>query len=149
MRTFQSKLFFTAVSAAVIALAVAGVLFAITIRHQMDERIENTLVAEARFFSSSGQYSISDGTHTKMLFADIMSAWDTTCCGTKPGGIWWRTQHDSKVTAINAGAVVSASRLYERTKDAQYLSFAQKVEQCDTRVIERDGSRDAVEGESD
>ena len=45
---FQTKFFFAALSAAMIALAVAGVLFATTMRRQMDERIEATLVAEAR-----------------------------------------------------------------------------------------------------
>src|SRR5262249_50306310 len=35
-------------SGAVLALAVAGLLFATTMRRQIDERIENTLVAEAR-----------------------------------------------------------------------------------------------------
>jgi two-component system, OmpR family, phosphate regulon sensor histidine kinase PhoR len=48
MRTFQTKFFFAALSAAVIALAVAGLLFATTTRAQIDERIENTLVAEAK-----------------------------------------------------------------------------------------------------
>ena len=48
MRTFQSKFFFAALSAAALALAVAGLLFATTMRRQIDERIENTLVAEAR-----------------------------------------------------------------------------------------------------
>jgi two-component system phosphate regulon sensor histidine kinase PhoR len=46
--TFQTKFFFAALSAAVIALAVAGVLFATTMRGQLDVRIESTLVAEAR-----------------------------------------------------------------------------------------------------
>src|SRR5882672_9877361 len=45
--TFQTKFFFAALSAALIALAVAGVLFATTIRRQMDAKIETTLVAEA------------------------------------------------------------------------------------------------------
>jgi two-component system phosphate regulon sensor histidine kinase PhoR len=45
---FQTKFFFAALSAAIIALAVAGVLFATTMRRQMDEQIEATLVAEAR-----------------------------------------------------------------------------------------------------
>jgi two-component system phosphate regulon sensor histidine kinase PhoR len=45
--TFQTKFFFAALSAAVIALAVAGVLFATTMRRQMDAKIETTLVAEA------------------------------------------------------------------------------------------------------
>jgi two-component system phosphate regulon sensor histidine kinase PhoR len=46
--TFQTKFFFAALSTAIIALAVAGVLFATTMRRQIDRRIEQTLVAEAR-----------------------------------------------------------------------------------------------------
>jgi two-component system phosphate regulon sensor histidine kinase PhoR len=46
--TFQTKFFFAALSAAIIALAVAGVLFATAMRSRIDERIESTLVAEAR-----------------------------------------------------------------------------------------------------
>src|SRR5439155_1461721 len=45
---FQTKFFLAAFSAAVIALGVAGALFATTMRRQIDERIEATLVAEAR-----------------------------------------------------------------------------------------------------
>ena len=48
MRTFQTKFFLAALPTAVLALTVAGVLFATTMRRQIDERIENTLVAEAR-----------------------------------------------------------------------------------------------------
>jgi two-component system phosphate regulon sensor histidine kinase PhoR len=47
-RSFQTRFFFAALSAALIALAVAGALFATTMRRQIDARIENTLVAEAR-----------------------------------------------------------------------------------------------------
>jgi predicted alpha-1,6-mannanase (GH76 family) len=61
------------------------------------------------------------------LFLDIQSAWDETCCGAQKGGIWWRTLHDSKVTAINGGAIITAVRLYEHTKEASYLAFAKKV----------------------
>jgi len=46
--TFQTKFFLAALSTAIIALAVAGVLFATTMRRQIDQRIEQTLVAEAR-----------------------------------------------------------------------------------------------------
>ncbi|MBI3492149.1 MAG: hypothetical protein HY047_10260 [Acidobacteria bacterium] len=46
--TFQTKFFFAALSAAVIALAVAVVLFSATLRSQTDARIEATLTAEAR-----------------------------------------------------------------------------------------------------
>jgi sensor histidine kinase regulating citrate/malate metabolism len=46
--TFQTKFFFAALSASVIALAVAGLLFATTMRRQTNERIEATLVSEAR-----------------------------------------------------------------------------------------------------
>jgi len=46
--SFQAKFFFAALSAAIIALGVAGVLFATTMQRQTDARIEATLVAEAR-----------------------------------------------------------------------------------------------------
>src|SRR5256886_9828509 len=46
--TFQTKFFLSAVSAALIALVVAGAIFATTMRRQLDARIEETLVAEAR-----------------------------------------------------------------------------------------------------
>src|SRR5262245_11535750 len=46
--TFQAKFFVAALTASVIALAVAGLLFATTTRRQIDRRIEDTLVAEAR-----------------------------------------------------------------------------------------------------
>lgn len=46
--TFRVQLFFAALAAALIALVVAGVLFATTMRGQIDARIEQTLVAEAR-----------------------------------------------------------------------------------------------------
>ena len=46
--TFQTTFFLSAVSAALIALAVAGAIFATTMRRQLDARIEQTLVAETR-----------------------------------------------------------------------------------------------------
>jgi len=46
--SFQTKLFLTALTSVVIALAVAGTLFSTTMRRQTDDRIEQTLIAEAR-----------------------------------------------------------------------------------------------------
>jgi two-component system phosphate regulon sensor histidine kinase PhoR len=46
--TFQTKFFLAAMSTAIIALAVAGLLFSSTMRRDMNARIESTLVAEAR-----------------------------------------------------------------------------------------------------
>ena len=48
MTSFQTRFFVAAFSASVIALAVAGTLFATTMQRRIDERIENTLVAETR-----------------------------------------------------------------------------------------------------
>jgi two-component system phosphate regulon sensor histidine kinase PhoR len=48
---FRTKLFLAALSTAVIALAVAGVLFAESMRGRADARIEQTLVAEASLAS--------------------------------------------------------------------------------------------------
>jgi predicted alpha-1,6-mannanase (GH76 family) len=63
----------------------------------------------------------------RALFADIEGGWDTSCCGTRPGGIWWNKGHDQKATASNAGPVIAAVRLGERTHDATYLDFAVRV----------------------
>jgi two-component system phosphate regulon sensor histidine kinase PhoR len=49
--SFQTKLFMAAFSAAVLALVVAGLFFARSMRRQADVRIENTLIAEARLAS--------------------------------------------------------------------------------------------------
>src|SRR5438067_7928199 len=46
--TYQLKFFFAALSAAALALAVAGGLFATAMQRQIDARIESTLIAEAR-----------------------------------------------------------------------------------------------------
>ena len=46
--TFQTRLFLSATGAAAIGLAVAGVLFAVSTSRRTDERIEQTLTAEAR-----------------------------------------------------------------------------------------------------
>src|SRR2546428_6391444 len=46
--TFRTKLFFTALFAALIALLVAGAFFAESMRQRTNERIEHTLVAEAK-----------------------------------------------------------------------------------------------------
>ena len=61
------------------------------------------------------------------LFADIQGGWDTTCCGPNPGGIWWDKAHTQKATAANAGPALAGARLYARTGDSSYLSFATTV----------------------
>lgn len=61
------------------------------------------------------------------LYADIESAWNETCCGSRPGGIWWDKAHTQKATASNAAPVILAARLHERTGNASQLEFARKV----------------------
>jgi predicted alpha-1,6-mannanase (GH76 family) len=61
------------------------------------------------------------------LYADIEAAWDTTCCGPHPGGIWWDRAHTQKATAANAGPVITGVRLAAATGDASYLAFATRV----------------------
>jgi predicted alpha-1,6-mannanase (GH76 family) len=63
----------------------------------------------------------------KALYADIMGGWDNTCCGATLGGMWWDKAHTQKATAANAGAALAGARLYQRTTNATYLSFAQQV----------------------
>ena len=67
-------------------------------------------------------------TEAETLYADIMGAWDTTCCGAVPGGLWWDRAHTQKATASNAGAALSGALLYSRANnDATYLTFAQQA----------------------
>jgi predicted alpha-1,6-mannanase (GH76 family) len=63
----------------------------------------------------------------QLIYADIMGAWDTTCCGVPKGGVWWDYAHTQKATASNAGAALAGARLFQRTGNAAYLSFAQQV----------------------
>lgn len=61
------------------------------------------------------------------LYADIEAAWDTSCCGASPGGIWWDRAHTQKATASNAGPVIAGVRLAAHTGDMRYLAFAEQV----------------------
>lgn len=62
------------------------------------------------------------------LFTDIMTtADDASCCGAVKGGLWWDRPHTQKATASNAGAVVTAVRLFQRTNKPEYLAFAKRV----------------------
>jgi rhamnogalacturonyl hydrolase YesR len=63
----------------------------------------------------------------KTLYADVQTGWDTTCCGSTPGGVWWDKAHTQKATAANAGAALTGAILYQHTGDASYLAFAQQV----------------------
>jgi len=63
----------------------------------------------------------------KTLFADIQGGWDTTCCGSSAGGVWWNKAHTQKATAANATAALAGARLYLRTADVSYLNFAVQV----------------------
>ena len=51
------------------------------------------------------------------LVADIETGWDSSCCGSAPGGIWWNRAHTQKATASNAGPVIAACELYQDPKD--------------------------------
>ena len=46
--TFQAKLFVASLTSALIALAVAGALFAVTMRGEINAHTETTLIAQAR-----------------------------------------------------------------------------------------------------
>jgi predicted alpha-1,6-mannanase (GH76 family) len=62
------------------------------------------------------------------LLDDVISqATDETCCGSTPGGLWWDRSHTQKATASNAGPVITAARLYERTGEARLLEFARRA----------------------
>jgi hypothetical protein len=63
----------------------------------------------------------------KVLYADIMGGWDTSCCGSVPGGMWWDKTHTQKAAPSNSGAALAGARLFQRTGTAAYLTFAEQV----------------------
>ena len=80
----------------------------------------------------------------KELFADIMTnADDASCCiASAPGGLWWDRPHTQKATAANAGPVVTAVRLWQRTNDTTYLDFAKRVwAYWDTNMVDEASHR--------
>ncbi len=73
--TFQSKLFSAATAAAVIGLAVAGMLFASTTTRQTDERIQQTLIAEAKLAGELLSQR-SDGGNADATPASLIAQYD-------------------------------------------------------------------------
>jgi hypothetical protein len=69
----------------------------------------------------------------KTIYADLMSGWDTTCCGAHPGGIGaTRGVSDgggptAKTASANLPVAIAGARLYTATGDATYLTFATQV----------------------
>jgi predicted alpha-1,6-mannanase (GH76 family) len=82
-------------------------------------------LALIRAFDISGERRFL--TDAEELLVDIIAAWDTTCCGSSPGGVWWDRAHSQKATASNAGPIITAVRMFQRTQNAAYLEFARKV----------------------
>ncbi len=82
-------------------------------------------LALMRAFDLTGDQRYLDTAET--IYKDIMLAWDTSCCGTHLGGIWWDKKKTSKATASNAGPALAGVRLAKRTNRSEYLDFAKKV----------------------
>jgi hypothetical protein len=74
------------------------------------------LTADARYLTTA-----------ETIYQDIMTQWDTTCCGAHHGGIWWDKKKTQKATASNAGPALAGIRLAKRTNKPQYLDFAKQV----------------------
>lgn len=82
-------------------------------------------LALMRAYDLTGEQRYLDTAET--IFKDIMTAWDTTCCGQYLGGIWWDHKHSSKATASNGGPAIAGVRLTARTKKPEYQEFAKQV----------------------
>ena len=61
------------------------------------------------------------------LARDVVGAWDETCCGERPGGVWWDRAHTQKATAANAGAALTAARMAIETGDPLWLEDARRI----------------------
>lgn len=63
----------------------------------------------------------------RALALEVVGAWDETCCGDRPGGVWWDRAHTQKATAVNAGAALIAARLAIETGDQAWLEHARRI----------------------
>jgi predicted alpha-1,6-mannanase (GH76 family) len=91
--------------------------------HYDDEAWLTLALMRAYDLTSDARYL----TTAETIYKDIMAQWDTTCCGTHLGGIWWDKNKTSKSTASNAGSSLAGVRLAKRTGNGTYLDFANKV----------------------
>jgi predicted alpha-1,6-mannanase (GH76 family) len=82
-------------------------------------------LALLRAFDLTGEQLYLD--QAKTIYENVMLAWDTTCCGTYLGGIWWDRKHTQKATASNATNAIAGVRLAKRTGDGKYRDFAKQV----------------------
>ena len=63
----------------------------------------------------------------RVLALEVVGAWDQTCCGDRPGGVWWDRAHTQKATAVNAGAALTAARMAMATGDQAWLEQARRI----------------------
>ncbi|WP_460580077.1 glycoside hydrolase family 76 protein [Humibacter ginsengisoli] len=65
----------------------------------------------------------------EQIFALVRSGWDTDASHPSPGGIFWTqaSYGDSRNTCSNAPAALIAARLYEITRNSDYLAWAQRI----------------------
>ena len=82
-------------------------------------------LALMRAFDLTGEQLYLD--QAKTIYENSMLGWDTTCCGSYLGGIWWDRKHTQKATASNATNAIAGVRLAKRTGDTKYLDFAKQT----------------------
>ena len=109
MTTFQTKFFVAALGAALLALAVAGIMFATTTRRQLNERIENTLVAEARLAADllSRAAPLSTSTVPELEEEANRIMLDVHKKGSGTAGVFTLEMAEMKVMQVNQFARVS------------------------------------------
>jgi two-component system phosphate regulon sensor histidine kinase PhoR len=116
--TFQTQFFLSALTAAILALGVAGVLFATTMRKQVDAQIESTLIAETRLAAELLSQSTTPSTITELQEEAV-----------RIGGLL-----DARVTFVAGDGQVLADS-FERLADlASMENHAQRPEVVDARA---------------
>jgi two-component system, OmpR family, phosphate regulon sensor histidine kinase PhoR len=140
--TFRAQLFAAALAASLLALVVAGVLVATAVRRQIDARIEQTLVAEARLASDllgrgmpAGTVADLDeeadrigrliGARVTFIRADGVVVGDSA--ETIQGVAVMENHHDRPEVVAARGAGLGRSRRYSATLNIDMLYVAVPV----------------------
>ncbi len=64
---------------------------------------------------------------SEMAMSDTLRNWDSSCCGSARGGIWWDRTHKYKAAASNFGAAVALCQLGRLEPAANWTQWATRA----------------------
>ena len=86
--------------------------------------------------ADGGVASSVAGAKARLLLRGIAAAWDETCCGSTPGGMWWDVAHTQKATIAQATSVRAMMLLASSAASAASTSASSSEEVTARRIFD-------------